>query len=97
MPLGEHEAIVEKVVSVLRMELHSNLVEEKHGEDVCDGGGGGGVAALGDPDCPAGIDAELVANILPERVVDLLLHLLVAAVDALGRTTALRPCLFHKI
>jgi hypothetical protein len=41
---GEHDSVVEEVAGVFRVELESLLMEKEDCEDVCNGGGRGGVA-----------------------------------------------------
>lgn len=48
------------------MEFESVFVEEKDGEDVGDGGAGGGVSTFGDMDSIDGIDSEVLGYILVE-------------------------------
>lgn len=80
---------------VFGVKLHSGLMEEEDGEDIGDGGGRGGVPALGDSDCPTGIDPQLVSNIFPEGVIHFLLDLLASPRDSLGWPAALLT--LHKI
>lgn len=79
MALGEDDSVVEEVAVVVRMELESFWVEEQDCHDVCDGCGGSGVSALGDSDCPACVNPQLVADVFPEREVALLFALACAA------------------
>lgn len=92
MALGEDDSVVEEVAGVVGVELESFWVEEQDCQDVCNGCGGSGMSTLGDSDCPACVNPQLVANVFPEREVDLFFGLPCAA-----RTCPFLRLSLHKI
>lgn len=66
---GEDDAVVSEVPGVVGMELKPLLVEEEHGDDVCDGRRRCGMARFRHMNGSCRVYSDLVANVFPEGII----------------------------